>query len=396
MTIEDAIEVAIERTKRADLAGAEQIYASILAQHPGNKIASFLHDQLKGASEAATSGNFPQKQVLGSFRSQPSPYFAIPPYNANWALTDLTPIADFLQGNPLNIVDVGARDAYLGEIENLKQFCNYYGFDADRTECERINSQPPDGFRSLTMLPYYVGTENNPTVFHLYKSPAESSQFEPCERFRKLFDENLAIQQSFTLEARALDRVIEDARIPNIDFLKLDTQGSELNVLESGTKALDRLLLLESEIEITEMYKGQPLLGTIVSFLNSHGFDLLYLNRVFRTRRNYPGEARGQIIFCDALFAKRETNFHALDPVQLAKHAILLCNYGHLDIAFDIWNSTPDVRRLLPDLTTYFSPYKSPSDRAQIMNHEKLLYWQLARRRTNQLFMDSDRSWPIR
>ncbi len=396
MTIDEAIGAAIDKCKAGDILSADIIYSRILDQCPGHKIAAYLHEQVRGAAEACKNGNLPQRLVLNAFEITPSPYLAMPAYNAAWAIRDFAPIHDLLSQTPFTILDIGARDAFLGEIENLKRYCDYFGFDADAEECRRLNANPPQGFHRFTLLPHYIGTEGKTVSFHLYRNSGESSQFSPSRRFQRLFNEDLAIARSVQLTARSLDSVTAAEHLSTIDFLKLDTQGSELEILRSGASTLDRTLLLETEIEITECYEGQPLLGEVVSHLHQQGFELLYLNRVFRTRQNYPGPARGQIIYCDALFAKHEDRYPAFTARELARHAVLLCNYGHLDIAYDIWRTHPTVQELLPNLPRYFSTAPKPSDSAAIMNQEKLLYWQLVRRGTNQLPMDSDRSWPFR
>ena len=42
--------------------------------------------------------------------------------------------------------------------------------------------------------------------------------------------------------------------------MKIDAQGSELNILEGGEKFLkNNLIGLQIEVEFNEIYKGQPL-----------------------------------------------------------------------------------------------------------------------------------------
>ena len=396
ITIEQAFEIAIQNQKAGDLAGAEHIYRMILQANPGNAVAAFLLSQVEGSLTALTAGSAAEKFVLDACKRYPSHYFSVPPYNLNWMLRDLAPFAAFLGEHPIVVADIGARGGHLGEIDNLKPYLAYYGFDADREECERLKAAPPAGFSAYEVLPYYVGDEEGPVTFNLYKNGGESSRFGPSPRYQQLFSPGLEVERQVRVDGSTLDAILRKHGLLWPDFIKLDTQGTELEILQASPEALKNALLVESEIEFIEVYEGQPLFHDFLRFMHENGFELLYLNRVFQNRAFYAGEARGQITYCDALFGKRESAYAAVSPERLAKYAILLANYGHLDIAAGVWNASEAVRRLVPALASLFVPYGPQEARAAAMNADKALCWQLHQRRTNQLGIDSDRSWPIR
>jgi hypothetical protein len=245
------------------------------------------------------------------------------------------------------------------------------------------------------MLPFFVGKDSEMLDFYIYKDPGSSSKFLPSQRYARLFGSAYQVVKKIQVHSQRLDDIMSNCAIPDPDFIKLDTQGTELEILSSNLATLNKALLVESEIELVEIYDGQPILPEFLRFMFNNGFELLYINRVFANRANYAGPARGQITFCDALFARRETYHRNFSAESLAKHAILLSNYGHLDIAKAIWDASKDVRELVPGLATYFSPHDH-ARREVAMGQDKSLYWQMHKKRTNQLDMDSDRSWPFR
>jgi len=69
----------------------------------------------------------------------------------------------------------------------------------------------------------------------------------------------------------------------DLDFIKLDTQGSELDILKGSDKILRSPLIgLEIEMEFISLYKDQPLFGDVVNFLGSKNFqfiDFIHLQR---------------------------------------------------------------------------------------------------------------------
>ena len=82
----------------------------------------------------------------------------------------------------------------------------------------------------------------------------------------------------------SLEDFLKKFKKPSPDLIKLDTQGSELDILKSLSKNnLNNVLGIEIEVEFIEMYKNQPLFGEINSFLSKNNFEILDL----RTHRSY-------------------------------------------------------------------------------------------------------------
>jgi hypothetical protein len=74
----------------------------------------------------------------------------------------------------------------------------------------------------------------------------------------------------------------------------------------------------------------------------------------------------------------------------------LLCQYGHLDIAWQLLQENPNLEKLVPGLRTVFERHRRSVGRAMFMQYDKILALALHLRRYNQRGTDSDRCWPIR
>lgn len=72
------------------------------------------------------------------------------------------------------------------------------------------------------------------------------------------------------LVTTSLDDVVRNALEPF--FIKLDVQGSELEVLEGGRQTLHRANLLQLEVALLPYNKGAPTLFEVISYLDSNGF----------------------------------------------------------------------------------------------------------------------------
>ena len=80
---------------------------------------------------------------------------------------------------------------------------------------------------------------------------------------------NFTVTSTSPIKTTRLDDV---EGLPPIDFLKLDVQGAELDVLRGATQTLENVLVIESEVEFVPLYKDQPLFGEMQVFLRERGF----------------------------------------------------------------------------------------------------------------------------
>jgi FkbM family methyltransferase len=324
--------------------------------------------------------------------------FAGLPYNLNWG-TKKTALASFLSKHHLSIMDVGARRAPIPELASLSTFIRYYGFDADKEECERLIAHPPSEFAEYRILPCLLDEERKTVAFHLYSLPGYSSVLEIDEEFNRSFlVPPIRLEKTVDLPAISLDEVLETERIEPPDMLKLDTQGSELSILRGGVRTLEGAGLLEIEVEFFPMYTGQPLFAEVDQFLRKAGFELLYLNRNFLQRKAcYKGLARGQLMFADALYGRNISDVTASwSTERAAKYVVLLCHYGHIDFACQLCTARPDILERFPEIAACFPSAPGNLQRGLVSQLDKLSCLLLHCRRTNHLFGDSDRSWPIR
>jgi hypothetical protein len=74
---------------------------------------------------------------------------------------------------------------------------------------------------------------------------------------------------------------------PDPDIIKMDVQGLELEVLNGLGILLNKAICVELEVNLEQMYVGQPVLGDIYSFMHMHGFAL----RDLQPQGPFEGEA---------------------------------------------------------------------------------------------------------
>jgi FkbM family methyltransferase len=314
------------------------------------------------------------------------------PYNWNWQ-RKWDKLDDFLSAERIVLVDVGARGGAPPELESMRSYVRHVGFEPDPEECQRLNNSGIGEF-----FPTMVGGVGGAQRLNLYSDRDYSSIYELSDRYTRLWLRGIRKDSTFDGNVVTLDSFLADNPSLRPDFLKLDVQGAELAILQGGELTLERTGLVEVEVEFVEMYKGQPLFHDVAAFMSDRGFELLYLNRGFATRREvYDGPSRGQLLTGDALFGKTESNCSNMTLTQRAKYVILLVQLGHLDIAYQLLAEDPEIEGLIPQIRGAFKPNRGNRwKRGPLMQLDKLLAVLLHLRRYNQLGTDSDRSWPIR
>jgi len=252
----------------------------------------------------------------------------------------LFPIASLLPSLPrLKIVDVGAMDLGDGTLPYADLVkatpCEVIGFEPVQAEFEKLRRQKSNGER---FLPYFVG-DGSKGIFRECNFAMTSSLFEPntqlLTKFQSL-EEVTRVAKSYPVETTRLDDVPE---VKGADFLKLDIQGAELLVLRGGEKMLEEVLVIQTEVEFVELYKGQALFADVDSFLRDRNFQFHRMSSKGLTFKplilnNNPSAFFSQWLWGDAVYVRNFMNFDKLAPVALLKLACILHeNYHSFDLA---------------------------------------------------------------
>lgn len=89
---------------------------------------------------------------------------------------------------------------------------------------------------------------------------------------------NKSQTKKIKVKTTTLDEYFKDKDVKNEIMLKLDTQGSELLVLEGGKKLLKKVGIVHVETAFIKRYKNQAMFHDLYSFLIKHGF--IYMGRI--------------------------------------------------------------------------------------------------------------------
>jgi FkbM family methyltransferase len=103
-----------------------------------------------------------------------------------------------------------------------------------------------------------------------------------------------------TAEMRVLDELVRSGAAPRPEFLKLDVQGYELEVLRGGEEALAGARGALLEVSFTEFASGVPLVAEVVAFMAQRGFVWYDAMGIYRSLED------DALLQMDAMFLRRE------------------------------------------------------------------------------------------
>ncbi len=173
---------------------------------------------------------------------------------------------------------------------------------------------------ATTFIPMALGGESGVRRFHMTVGSSMSSFLTPDIEAASRYGlrDYATIRETVDVQTTTLDEVVDERGVRFVDFIKLDTQGTELEVLEGGARTLRELVFgMKVEVGFVPLYENQPLFHEIDSHVRAQGFemiDLLHQKRFSRGRSDADEASRetgrssmgpGQLVVSDPLYFRR-------------------------------------------------------------------------------------------
>ena len=239
-----------------------------------------------------------------------------------WSLLEFFP-EDFL----IDILDVGAAFTEKPPYQSLVDAGRgrILGFEPDKQACEQLSRKYGNPHR---FLPFFVG-DGRPAVFHETNWAPTGSLYEPNSRLLEKFQNLAEVTTPVATHAVMTTRLDDIAEIGDIDFIKIDAQGSELAIFENASRALSATMLIQTEVLFVELYQEQPMFADVDIFLRANGFQFHTLNgfagRVFKPliMNGDVNSALRQALWSDALYVRDWMHLDDLSETKLRNYAIL-------------------------------------------------------------------------
>jgi FkbM family methyltransferase len=178
------------------------------------------------------------------------------------------------------VVDVGCRWGFADRFLQSEGDFFLIGFDPDGEECDRLKKlHPPE---LATFVPIGLAGQAGPRTLYLTENPGCSSLLKPDPFLTAHYPALACAKEVATrpVEVSTLDLWAESVGLDHIDHIKIDTQGTELEILQGGKKILETLRSIEVEVEFNAIYKNQPVFSDVDQYLRLRGFRLWKLTNL--------------------------------------------------------------------------------------------------------------------
>lgn len=180
-----------------------------------------------------------------------------------------------LEAAPPVLVDVGAAQGIHPRWRPIAQYAVCLAFEADERELSTVTSEAA-GFRQLTTYNAIAAERSSPAEpFHLTASPFCSSRLAPRldSLGRYAFAPLFEVERSVQLRALGLSEALADLGLERVDWIKLDSQGTDLRLFRSLPDDLARTVLVaEFEPGIIDAYEDEDLLADVLIEMRGRGF----------------------------------------------------------------------------------------------------------------------------
>lgn len=121
------------------------------------------------------------------------------------------------------------------------------------------------------------------------------------ERFPR--STRFATKMVVKVQVGTLDQEVLRLGFDSPDFIKMDVQGHEREVLAGGIETLKGVIGVETEVSFVELYQDATKFADLASALQPNGFEMFDLQRVYWKRpQALQYRSKGQLVAGNALF----------------------------------------------------------------------------------------------
>ena len=213
-------------------------------------------------------------------------------YRSNEKHNFISLISDLLKNEKIISLDVGAQ----GGFNSDKFFPSKYNCFFKDILIEPINSEAEKLKHNKFIINKGLWSKKEKKKLNIFENRlGSSSMYEPDEELFDLHDlkkkdyENYKVTSSVEIECDTLTNQLKELEIHKLDYLKIDTQGAELEILKGIGEY--RPLLIKVEAHFFSMYKNVPSWNKLVSFLYDLNYTLIDFKGIGNHSTRIPAEA---------------------------------------------------------------------------------------------------------
>jgi FkbM family methyltransferase len=260
------------------------------------------------------------------------------------------------------MMDVGARGGLDEDFLPVAWATNAIGLEPEPDECIRLNLKKSSPWRCTKYLPVAVGAKTGQATLHIPDNFKGSSllphNIDLVESYG--YDTLHRTQRKLGVECLTIDAICERFNLSPPDYLKMDVEGAELDILRSANRALEGCSAIKVEVSFLEQRLHQPLMHEVTAFLLDAGYLLADIRNIHSWRRrplpSHPYIARWNMPYsrgiaaqCDLVFLRKRDSVAQED--QLDRLVMVSAALGFFDYSVSVLRSEAKMAERMSEIT---------------------------------------------
>lgn len=240
----------------------------------------------------------------------------------------------------IQVIDVGARYGLFPTFTPLVSRSKIVLVEPDPDEAARLkNSYKLHD--SVSVVAAAIGTSGGDKKLLVRRHRGLSGLIEHRTEVGNLFpSSDLETEQVLNVPSIRLESLIGFSPV----LLKIDCEGTELDVLKSAGNRLDYIVGIQAEVGFRSLFVDGTQFSEFDQFLSQNNFDFLGLSSPAREMGKFPLPAsRGRPIAGDGLWIRKSSQFKSDD--QLIAAAIFQYLHGYDGLALQSVSMTSESTR---------------------------------------------------
>lgn len=200
---------------------------------------------------------------------------------------------------PLTIIDVGAATGTTYLLNNFPMSHHFLIEPLIENEFALLNLKKR--FKNLDYKIVAVGKEEGNAIFYFHEQHFDRSSF--------LIDNEKTDYNKVKrkIEISTLNKLVIENHLIGPYIIKLDTQGTELDILLGASSILQNTECIIIEVSFYEFYKESPIFADVITFMNERNF-VVYDITDFVYRPYDTAIAQVDLVFVKKYGMFRKTN----------------------------------------------------------------------------------------
>ena len=237
-------------------------------------------------------------------------------------------ISKLIEKRKLIALDVGAQGGFNSDNFFSKKYHCFFDdilVDPIKTDSDKLEEKKQIINKGLW------SNKEKKRLFVLDNRPGSSSMYLPekdnfdLHNIKKKDYSNYDITREYEVQCDTLDNLLQEINIKNLDYLKIDTQGAELEILKGMSNY--NPLLIRLEVHIFSMYKDVPSWNELLNYLYKMNYVLIDWKGIGSHNTRIPAEM-------DMIFIPNFTNDEGKKAIlnSKSKFLSLMLIFGQLNL----------------------------------------------------------------